>query len=118
MFANDTAGGAYKVDLGKATDVVEVKTWSFNPNKNRGTQRFVLFGSNTAQDPGWDAGKYAPIIEVDTTGAPVDKFLGTRVRAADVQSVGAFRWLMWVVDPVTEKGENTAFQEFQIKAKP
>jgi len=25
---------------------------------------------------------------------------------------------MWVVDPVTEKGENAAFQEFQIKVKP
>ena len=109
---------AYKVDLGKAIEVAEVKTWSFNQNKNRGTQRFVLFGSNAAPDPGWDTSKYTPIIEVDTTGTPVDKFLGTRVRAADEQSVGTYRWLMWVVDPVTEKGENAAFQEFQIKVKP
>ena len=114
MFANGTVGGAYKADLGKAIKVAEVKTWSFNQNKNRGTHRFVLFGSTAAQDPG----KYTPITEVDTTGTPVDKFLGTRVRAADVQSVGTHRWLMWVVDPVTEMGENTAFQEFQILAKP
>ncbi len=118
VFANGVAGGAYKVDLGEATEVAEVKTWSFNQNKNRGPQRFVLFGSNAARDPGWDASKYTPVIEVDTTGTPVDKFLGTRVRAADGQSVGTYRWLMWVVDPLTEKGENTAFQEFQIIAKP
>ena len=79
---------------------------------------FALFGSASVQDPGWDASKYTPIIEVDTTGIPVDKFLGTRVRTADEQSLGTFRWLMWVVEPVTEKGENTAFQEFQIQAKP
>lgn len=118
VFANGTVGGAYKVDLGKAIEVAEVKTWSFNQNNNRGAQRFVLFGSNAGQDPGWDAIRYTPIIEVDTTGAPVNKFLGTRVRAADGQSVGTYRWLMWVVAPVTDKGENTAFQEFQIIAKP
>jgi hypothetical protein len=111
-------GGAYKVDLGKAIDIAEIKTWSFNQNKNRGTQRFVLFGSSAAQDPGWDSGNFTPIIEVDTTGTTVNKFLGTRVRAADEQSVGAFLWLMWVVEPVTEMGENSAFQEFQIKVRP
>ncbi len=118
VFGNGTVGGAYKVDLGKHINVAEIKTWSFNQNKNRGTQQFALFGSNAMQDPGWDVGKFTLITEVDTTGTPVDKFLGTRVRAADEQSVGTYRWLMWVVDPVTEKGENTAFQEFQIKAKP
>ncbi|OWK36039.1 PDZ domain-containing protein [Fimbriiglobus ruber] len=118
VFGNGTVGGAYKVDLGKAIDIAEIKTWSFNQNKNRGPQRFVLFGSTAARDPGWDANTFAPIIEVDTTHIPVDKFQVTRVRRAGDPSVGTFRWLMWVVTPVTEKGENTAFQEFQILAKP
>ena len=118
MFANGTVSGVYKVDLGKTIDIADIKTWSFNQNKNRGTQRFVLFGSTAMQDPGWDTNKFTPIIEVDTTGTPVDKFLGTRVFAADKQSVGSYRWMLWVVDPVSEKGEHTSFQEFQIKARP
>ncbi|HEY2786620.1 MAG TPA: PDZ domain-containing protein [Fimbriiglobus sp.] len=117
VFANGTVGGAYKADLGQLIDIAEVKTWSYDLNKGRGTQRFVLFGSNVVQDPGWDSGKYTPIIEVDTTGVPIEKFSGTKIRAAGDKSIGAFRWLIWVVQPVTPRGENTAFQEFQIQGK-
>jgi hypothetical protein len=118
VFGNETVGGAYKVDLGNVIDIARIKTWSFNQNKSRGAQRFVLFGGATTDDPGWDASKFTPIIEVDTTHVPVDKFSGTCVRSSAGQSVGAYRWLMWVVYPVTEIGENTAFQEFQVVAMP
>ncbi len=117
IFPNGTVGGAYKADLSQLTDVVEIKTWSYHQNKVRGTQRFVLFGSPSVQDPGWDASNFIPIIEVDTTGIPNEKFSGTRILTASAKPLGSFRWLMWVVQPVTTRDENTAFQEFQIVGK-
>ena len=118
IFGNEVVGGAYKVDLGRAIEIAAVNTWSFNQNGNRGAQRFALFGSSAADDPGWDIAKFAPIIEVDTRGTPVEKFQGTSVRGADSKPAGAFRWLLWIAYPVTAAGENTAFQEFQVEAKP
>src|SRR4030042_3970489 len=67
-FGNTVKQGFYKVDLGKATAINEVRTWSFNQNGNRGTQRFTLFGSTADSDPGWnvaDPKLFTALAEVD-----------------------------------------------------
>lgn len=74
--------------------------------------------SDAASDPGWnvlDRTTFTPIAEVDTTAVTVQRFLATGIRRSDGRPPGAFRWLVWVVYPVTAIGENTAYQEFQIK---
>jgi len=109
----------YKVDLGATTELAEVNTWSYQQNGNRGAQRYVLFGSDAAADPGWsveDRTKFTPIAEVDTTSVAVQRFLATSIRRSGSRPLGTFRWLVWVVYPVTEIDENTAYQEFQIRA--
>lgn len=118
VFGNDVIGGEYKVDLGATIEVAEVNTWSYHQDGKRGAQRFVLFGSTAAEDPGWnarDATKFTPIAEADTTSLAMRRFLATSVRRGDGRPLGAFRWLVWVVHPVTGIDENTAYQEFQIR---
>jgi hypothetical protein len=112
VFANGTRG-MYKADLGKATEINEVCAWSFNMGGKRGSQNFALFGSASADDPGWDVSKFQAIAEVNV--AARDKYLATAVRRAGGKPLGSYRWLMWMTKPVTKIGENTAFQEFQIK---
>ena len=85
MFRNGVAAGIYKVDLGRVREVTAVNTWSFNQNGDRGSQYFLLYGSDLAADPGWDVSerkKFLPIIEVDTTkfSGPEDNEFGVVCR--------------------------------------
>ena len=117
VFRNGVAGGLYRVDLGRAVPVASVSTWSYNQNGGRGPQHFVLYGSGAEADPGWAVGdrkRFVPIAEVDTTGMRVETFHATRIQRAGGGALGAFRWLVWAVYPVTRIGENTAYQEFQV----
>jgi len=119
VFGNGVRGGMYKADLGTTTELAEINTWSYQQNGNRGAQRYVLFGSDATADPGWNVEyrtKFTPVAEVDTTSVAVQRFLATSIRRSADCPLGAFRWLVWVVYPVTEIDENTAYQEFQIRA--
>jgi hypothetical protein len=84
----------------------------------RSRQNFVLYGSGAAADPGWnvsDARLFTPIISVDTRRRKPAEFEATSIRSSTGNSLGAYRWLVWVVFPVTEgNAENTAFQELQV----
>ena len=118
VFANGVIGGAYKADLGAAIELAEINAWSYHQNGNRGMQRYVLFGSDATADPGWNVGdrtKFVPITEVDTTSAATRRFQATGIRRSGGRPLGAFRWLVWLVYPVTDIDENTAYQEFQVK---
>ncbi len=118
VFGNSVRGGMYKVDLGSTVELAEINTWSYHQNGKRGAQHYALFGSDAAADPGWsveDRTKFTPVAEVDTTSIAVQRFMATGIRRSDRHPLGAFRWLVWVVYPVTEIDENTAYQEFQIK---
>ncbi len=120
VFSNGVLGGIYKVDLGESVALAEVNTWSYHQNNKRGTQHYVLFGSNAATDPGWnteDRTKFIPIVEVDTTSVAVERFLASSIRRSDGRPLGSLRWLAWVVFPVTAINENTAYQEFQVKRR-
>jgi len=133
VFGNGVVGGAYKLDLGAVKSIAHVNTYSFNQNATRGRQRFVLYGSGAASDPGWnveDARVFVPILDVDTgttlpsrgreargrEAGPKADFVATCIRRTDGKPLGSYRWLVWVVSPVTPAagGENTAFQEFQV----
>jgi len=118
VFPNKVSGGMYKVDLGKVVSVSSVDTWSYNQNRKRGAQRFTLFGSALESDPGWSVGnrkQFTPVAEVDTRGEPVKTYQATSIRRSDGKPLGSFRWLVWVTEPVTGIGENTAFQELQVR---
>ena len=118
VFRNEVVCGIYKTDLGKAVSVREVNTWSYNQNSNRGAQRFTLLGSAHASDPGWNVAngeRFIPIAEIDTTRTRAKTYQATSIRGSDGKPLGTFRWLLWVVTPVTARQENTAFQEFQVR---
>jgi hypothetical protein len=115
VFPNGIEVGLYKVDLDAVQDIAAVCTWSHSQNGNRGSQRFALFGSVTTDDPGWEVGdakRFTPIAQVDSRSG--NQFHATRVQSSSGKSLGSYRWLVWAVGPVTDMGENTAFQEFQV----
>ena len=116
VFGNGTTNGIYKADLKALRRVTQVNTYSFNMGGTRGNQRFTLYGSESPTDPGWDTDKYSLIAEVDTVGAPIQKYLATSIRRGGTAPLGTYRWLLWAVSPVSDSagGENSAYQEFQI----
>ena len=116
IFANGVEGGMYKLDLAAVKNVGRINT--FSALGVRARQNFVLYGSSAATDPGWkvaDAKIFTPIISVDTSqGMPID-FAATSIRGSAGMPLGSYRWLVWVVFPVTqENAENTAYQELQV----
>jgi len=116
IFANGVEGGMYKLDLAAVKSIARVNT--FSALGARARQNFVLYGSSAAADPGWkvaDIKIFTPLISVDTSqGMPTD-FEATSIRGSAGQPLGRYRWLVWVVSPVTpENAENTAFQELQV----
>jgi hypothetical protein len=116
VFRNDIVGGMYRVDLGSVQPIAAVRTWSYHQHGKRGHQHFTLYGSDSADDPGWDVGsgkRYVPIASVHTIGTLVDRYQATSVQRGE-RPLGSFRWLLWVVRPVTAIRENTAFQEIQV----
>lgn len=121
VFGNGTVGGIYKADLGRELRVTSVNTWSYNESGNRGPQHFVLFGSASQEDPGWDVtnrARFTPVAEVDAANGQRQKFHATSVRSSDGKPLGSFRWLLWMVIPVSPLQENTSFQEFQVGIAP
>jgi hypothetical protein len=56
---------------------------------------------------------FQPLGEVDTTNQVATTFQATEIWSS-ADSLGEFRWLIWVVYPVTGQAENSAFQEFVI----
>lgn len=114
VMANGVANGLYKADLGVAREVGAIRTWSYAQNGNRGAQRFALFGSNAAQDPGWNL-EGESFVALGTVDAHCDgDFLATSFARPSGAPLGTFRWIVWSCDPVTGAQENTAFQEFQV----
>lgn len=118
VFANNVRNGAYKVDLGAVRPVSAITSWSHNWRGVRGAQKVVLYGSGAAADPGWDLKKYVRLGTIDTAVEVTLDFTAASLRAADGQSLGRFRWIVWAVSPVVRNSiaENTAFQELAVEA--
>ena len=117
VFRNGIHNGAYKMDLGSVKSVAAITSWSCNWKGFRGVQKLAIYGSDAVTDPGWDMSKLTPLGTIDTTGQAKAKFTAASLRAPDAQSLGNFRWIVWAVSPITEKGggENTAFQELNVE---
>jgi len=118
VFRNGVRNGVYKMDLGETKRVTAATSWSFNQNGKRGAQKLTIYGSKSATDPGWnlaDRGRFVPVGSVDTSGTTVGPFNAASLRARQGQALGKFRWILWSVAPVTQLGENTAFQELVIE---
>jgi hypothetical protein len=117
VFANGVNSGAYRLDLGSAQSVSAIRSWSTDWKGVRGTQKLTLYASDSASDPGWnveDRSRFTPLASIDTTGWKDGKFNSVELRAKDGHTLGRFRWIVWKVQPVTQRGENTAFQELQV----
>ena len=119
VYGNGVLTGTYKLDLGAVKSISQVNTFSYNMGGGRGRQKFVLFGSSMATDPGWNVGdsrRFTPIADVDTRITPPEDFVATSIRQSGGKPLGSYRWLVWAVSPVTSigGGENTAFQELQV----
>jgi membrane-associated protease RseP (regulator of RpoE activity) len=106
IFPNGVARGRYRVDLGRIVQIAEIRTWSHNLVGRRGAQNFILYG-------GIKPDELRSIAEVQAK--PNGEFLGTSVRCKS--GLGSYRWLVWETLPVTELGEHTAFQEFQVLSR-
>ena len=117
IFKNGVRDGAYKMDLGSVKSVSAVTSWSHNAKGFRGNQKLVLFGSNAASDPGWNLSKFTPLGTIDTSKETKAKFHAASLRAAEGKSLGKFRWIVWAVSPISNKQENTAFQELSVEFK-
>ena len=112
VFANGINNGMYRLDLGEARAISTINTYSVAQG-DRAHQMFCLFGSASADDPGfdvWNKGKYTFIARVDTHAEPYSKYMASSVKGP----IGSFRWLVWAVEPINEIMENSAFQEFDV----
>jgi hypothetical protein len=117
VFTNGVRNGIYKLDLGSDKLISSITSWSHNQNGNRVRQRFTLYGSSAATDPGWntqDAARFVALGTIDTASITAAEFVASSLRAVDGQQLGRFRWILWETTPVTELNENTAWQEFQV----
>ncbi|MDA7920637.1 sulfatase-like hydrolase/transferase [Verrucomicrobiales bacterium] len=117
VFANGVLDGAYKMDLGSVQPVAALTSWSFNMGKTRGAQKIALYGSDSENDPGWDLEAFTPLGKIDTTDKATAPFTAAALRAEPGKSLGKFRWIVWSVSPVYDRGggENTAFQELAVE---
>ncbi len=115
VFANGVQNGCYKTDLGVISRITKLTSWSYGMNA-RGTQNVMLYGSAATIDPGWDPAAYEPIGTISAKGFP-EHFTASALLAADNESLGTYRWILWQPQPVTDVagGENTAFQELAIE---
>jgi hypothetical protein len=118
VFSNGESDCAYKVDLGSIKPISVLTSWTYNQGGNRGAQRVTLYGSASEKDPGWklnNAAKFVPLGSFDTTKMEQSDFAGVTLTAGKGNTLGSFRWIIWQVSPVTECGENSAFQELSVE---
>ena len=118
VFGNCVDGAAFMIALGTVKSIGAISSWSFNQNGNRGRQSVTLYGSNAASHPGWnvgDASRFVPLGSIDTASLGDAAFTASSLRAPKGQSLGKFRWIVWLTSPVTGMGENTAWQELSVE---
>jgi len=118
VFGNGIHDGAYKMDLGGVKPVTAITTWSHDYKGVRGAQKLTLFGSAAESDPGWNLADFKPLGTI-STDATKGKFIASSLQAADGETLGDFRWVVWAVSPVSKTGggENSAFQELVVETQ-
>ena len=117
VFGNGVMQGMYKIDIGSVKSVKSIRTWSHHLSEVRGHQRFNLYGSSSASDPGWnvqDDKTFTALASIDTLSATVDGYVATSLEARSDDALGKFRWIIWSLSPISPAQENTALQELQV----
>lgn len=119
VFPNAVFDGKYRMDLGSVLPVTSITSWSFAQGNTRVTQKLTLYGSQASADPGWDLSNFTPLGTIHT-GPGTKDFLAASLHAANRDTLGNFRWIIWSVSPVSSLGggENTAFQELSVEVLP
>lgn len=118
VFGNGVYAGVYRIDLGQSKPVSAITSWSANYGKVRGAQKLTIYGSNSDRDPGWDLSnrkRFTPLGTIDTTSMNAKAFNAASLRARTGEALGTYRWISWQTNPVTDKAENTAFQELSVE---
>jgi hypothetical protein len=115
-FANGVDTGKYRFDLGEVKSIARVNTYASGNTHAR--QSFILYGSSSAADPGWnvaDATVFTPLITVDSRGDRTE-YEATSIRRGAGKPLGSFRWLVWAALPTMGEigGQNTTFEEMQV----
>ena len=93
VFANGVRNGIYKLDLGSDKLISSITSWSHNQNGNRVRQRFTLYGSSAATDPGWntqDAAMFVALGTIDTASITGGRVFGQFAACRGRSAVGAF----------------------------
>ncbi len=118
VFSNGIQNGCYKIDLGAVRPVTAIRSWSYNEGGNRARQSVTLYGSDADADPGWDMRdrkRFVPLGSIDTESLPANAYTATMLSAPDGARLGKFRWIVWEGAPISDKGENTAWQELAVE---
>jgi hypothetical protein len=118
VFDNGITSCIYKMDLGAVEKINSLRSWSHNQNGTRGTQILTIYGSNAATDPGWnvaDRSRFTAIGSIDTRSVTSKEFVAAAISDRAGAALGAYRWIVWAVSPVSADQENTAFQEFAVE---
>jgi hypothetical protein len=92
---------------------------TYASGNTRARQSFVLYGSSTASDPGWnvaDATVFTPVITVDSRSGERTEYQATSIRRSAGKPLGSFRWIVWAASPMLGEigGQNTTFEELQV----
>ncbi|MEI6890810.1 MAG: PDZ domain-containing protein [Pontiella sp.] len=113
IYPNGTSGGAYKIDLGKVQPVSAITSWTYKQGA-RGVQKLTIYGSASEKDPGWsfnNPARFVPLGSIDTSTLKPSEFTGVTLRG----DLGDYRWIIWQVDPINDRGENSAYQELTVE---
>jgi hypothetical protein len=128
FFNAGTSGGRFRMDLGSATEVAQVNTYSWHPN-TRGPQVYILYASDGA-DPKFNAepkGNIDPttcgwklIATVDTRPKQGEGGGQYGVSITDASgSLGKYRYLLFdcVVTETDDDYGNTFYSEIDVVKK-
>jgi len=116
VFANGLQDGMYKMDLGASKKLGGVNCWTYNFG-TRGKLDVIVYGSNAKENPGWDVkntAKFTPIGTINTKNNPQENY-NLASLTSPKHDLGSYRWIVWRLTPLNEKGENSAVQELSVE---
>ena len=128
FFKAGTGGGRFRIDLGKATEIVEVNTYSWHPG-SRGPQVYRVWGSDESDpkfnaepkgtiDPitcGW---KQIALVDTRSSEGQDGGQYGVSIRSSR-GLLGSYRYLVFdlYVTEVADNWGNTFYSEVDVLAK-
>ncbi|MEN9362011.1 MAG: hypothetical protein RL095_3546 [Verrucomicrobiota bacterium] len=109
IFGNDVGRGIYKMDLGAVQKISAINTWSFNQDGRRSAQRLIVYAS--VEDPGFDLSKCQPLAAIRADADT--EMVSTQLKSQGLLATA--RYVLWVLEPLNDKGEHSAVQELSVE---